>query len=52
MPPVHYHYALQHLWRRLYNLHLNHPEEDIIIYKYELVYTFHRIHYHPDTASA
>ena len=52
MPPVHYQSALQRLWQRVYNLGLNHPEEDIIIYKDDLVSAFHRIHYHPDVAAA
>ena len=52
MPLVHYQYALQRLWRRLYNLHRNHPEEYIIIYKDDLVSAFRRLCYHPDVAAA
>ena len=52
MPLVHYQSALQCLWRRVYNLCLNHPEECIIIYKEDLVSTFRRLHYHPDVAAA
>ena len=50
IPPVHYQSALQRLWQRLYNLRLNHPEEDIIIYKDDLLSAFRRIFYHPDSA--
>ena len=52
MPPVHYQSALQPLFRRVYNLRLNHPGEDIIIYKDDLVSAFNRICYHPDVAAA
>ena len=50
--PVYYQYALQHLWRMSYNLRLNHTEEDIIIYKDDLVSDFRRLWYHPDVAVA
>ena len=52
MPLVHYQYALQRLWRRLYNLHRIHPEEYIIIYKDDLVSAFRRLCYHPDFTAA
>ena len=49
---MHYQYALKCLCRRVYNLCLNHPEEDIIIYKDDPVSVFRRICYHPDVAAA
>ena len=52
MPPVNYQYALQRLWYRVYNLRLNHIEEDIIIYKDDLVSTLCRLHYHLEVAAA
>ena len=52
MPPVHQQSTLQHLWRRVYNLRLHHLDKDIIIYKDDLVFAFHRIFYHPDVAVA
>ena len=52
VPPVHYQSVLQHLWRRVYNIRLNHPEEDIIIYKDDLVSALCSIRYHPEVAAA
>ena len=52
MPPVYYQSVLQRLWRRVYNLCHNCQEEDIIIYKDDLVSTFRSICYHPDVAAA
>ena len=40
MPLVHYQYALQSLWCRVYNIRLSHPDEDIITYKDDLVSNF------------
>ena len=51
MPPVHYQSALQRLWRRVYNLCLNHPEENIIIYKDYLLSVFRRLCCRPDVAA-
>ena len=52
MPPVHYQSALQRLWTRIYNLRVRHPDEDICIYKDDLVSAFRRLRYHPDVAAA
>ena len=52
MTPVHYQSALHRLWRRVYNLCLNHPEEYIIIYKDYLVSAFCRLFYQPDATAA
>ena len=52
MPKVHYQTALQCLWQRIYNLRLENPNEDIIIYKDDLVSAFRRLRYHPDVAAA
>ena len=52
MPPLHYQFMPHHLWRRVYNLRLNHPEEDIIIYKDDLVSALCSICYHPEVAAA
>lgn len=52
MPPVHYQSALQRLWKRVYNLRVNHPDEEVIIYKDDLVSAFRRLRYHPDAAAA
>ena len=42
----------QRLWHRVYNPRFNHPEEDIIIYKDDLVSAFRRICYHLDVTAA
>ena len=52
MPKVHYQTALRRLWQRIYNLRLDHPTDDIIIYKDDLVSAFRRLRYHPDVAAA
>ena len=52
MPPVHYQTALSRLWQRVYNLRIRHPNEDIMIYKDDLVSAFRRLRYHPDIAAA
>ena len=52
MPPVHYQSSRQRIWRRIYNLHINHPDKDIMIYKYDLVSDFCRLSCHPDVAAA
>ena len=52
MPPVHYQSALQRLWKRIYNLRITQPNEDIIVYKDDLVSAFRRLRYHPDIATA
>ena len=40
MPPVYYQTALKRLWKRTYNLRIQHPKEDIIVYKDNLVSAF------------
>ena len=52
MPKVHYQSALQRLWTRVYNLRVAHPDEDIIVYKDDLVSAFRRVRYHPSVAAA
>ena len=52
IPQMHYQYAHQHLWNRIYIICINHPDEDIIIYRDDLVSSFCRILYHPDVASS
>ena len=52
MPKVYYQDALQRVWRRTYNLRLSYPDDDIIIYKDDLVAAFRRVRYHPDLAVA
>ena len=52
MPPVYYQSALKRLWERVYNLRINHPHKDIIIYKDDLVSAFRSLRYHPDAALA
>ena len=52
MPPVHYKSALQRLWRWVYNLRLNHPGEDIILYKDYRVSAFCRLCYFTDITAA
>ena len=52
IPPMHYQSTMQRLWHRVYNLRLKHPEEDIIIYKDDIVSAFRRLRYHPDVAAA
>ena len=47
-PPVHYQTALARTWKRTYNLRLQHPNDDIIVYKDDLVAAFRRVRYHPD----
>ena len=51
-PRVYYQSALQRVWQRTYNLRINHPEEDICIYKDDLVAAFRRVRYHPDIATS
>ena len=52
MPPVYYQSGLKRLWKRVYNLRINHPQEEIIVYKDDLVSAFRRLRYHPDAAAA
>lgn len=52
MPKVHYQTALKRLWQRVYNLRISHPDDDIIVYKDDLVSAFRRLQYHPDAAAA
>ena len=52
IPSVHYQSVLQLIWHRAYNIRLNHPEEDIIIYKDDLASAFRRLRYHPDVLAA
>ena len=52
VPPVHYQTALKRLWHRVYNLRIQHPTDDILIYKDDLVSAFRRLRYHPDIAAA
>ena len=50
--PVHYQYVLQRIWRRIYNICINHSDKDIMIYKDELVSNIRRIFNHPYVAAA
>ena len=51
-PKVFYQSALQRVWQRTYNLRIAHPNEDICVYKDDLVAAFRRVRYHPDVAAA
>ena len=51
-PKVHYGTALQRIWQRVYNLRLQHPDAEIIIYKDDIVAASSRGKCHPDIAVA
>jgi len=52
VPPVHYGDANRRIWERIYNLRLQYPDDEIIIYKDDIVAAFRRGKYHPDIAVA
>ena len=51
-PDVYYMSCLQRVWERAYNLRIRYPDDDIIVYKDDLVTAFRRVRYHPDLAAA
>jgi len=52
VPSVHYGDANRRIWERIYNLRLRYPDDEIIIYKDDIVAAFRRGKYHPDIAVA
>ena len=51
-PETYYRDALERVLTRVYNLRLRYPDDEIIIYKDDLVTAFRRVRYHPDISSA
>jgi len=52
VPKVFYGDFNSRIWQRIYNLHLKSPDEEIILYKDDIVAAFRRGKYHPDIAVA
>ena len=52
VPKVFYGDANRCIWQRIYNLRLKSPDEEIILYKDDIVAAFRRGKYHPDIAVA
>jgi len=52
VPKVFYGDANRSIWQRIYNLRLKSPDEEIILYKDDIVAAFRRGKYHQDIAVA